>query len=115
MVKPINSGGESIFPDEVEAVLRYHPDISNAAVVGIPDRLMGEILVAVVEPVAGRPVPTVEEFTEFCTGRMAGYRVPRAILPVERVVLTAAGKPDYDWAREVARARLVDQGVSGAQ
>src|SRR5947207_15501625 len=58
MVKPINSGGESIFPDEVEAVLRYHPDISNAAVVGVPDRLMGVTHGGSVEPAAGRPGPT---------------------------------------------------------
>src|ERR1700761_2439743 len=105
MVKPIKSGGEAIFPDEVEAVLRYHPDVANAAVVGLPDRLMGEILVAVVEPEPGRSVPTIEDFIQFCTGRLSGFKVPRAVVAVDHVTLNNRGKPNYEWAREVAIAQ----------
>jgi len=102
VVKPIKTGGENVFPDEVEAVLRYHPDVVDAAVVGVPDRLLGERLVALVQPEPGKAGPTVEELTVFCRARLVGYRVPRAVIEVGEIMRLASGHPDYDWARAVA-------------
>jgi len=101
-VKPIRTGGENVFPDEVEAVLRYHPRVADAAVVGVADRLLGERLVALVQPPPGEAGPTVEELTEFCKARLVGYRVPRSVITVGEIRRLASGHPDYDWARAVA-------------
>ena len=85
MVKPIKTGGENVFPDEVEAVLRYHPSVADAAVVGVPDRLLGERLVALVQPAPGEAGPTVEDLTLFCRARLVGYRVPRSVIEVGEI------------------------------
>jgi 3-oxocholest-4-en-26-oate---CoA ligase len=111
-VKPIRTGGENVFPDEVEAVLRYHPDVADAAVVGVADRLLGERLVALIQPAAGEAAPTVEELTEFCKARLVGYRVPRSVIPVDEI-RRLAGHPDYDWARAVAAGAGSDGGKGG--
>jgi 3-oxocholest-4-en-26-oate---CoA ligase len=102
VVKPINTGGEYVFPDEVEAVLKYHPRVADAVVVGVKDRQLGERLVALVQPAPGEATPSLAELTEHCRARLVGYRVPRVILTVESVVRLDSGKPDYDWARGVA-------------
>ena len=102
MVKPINTGGEFVFPDEVEAVLKYHPKVRDAVVVGVDDRQLGQRLVAIVQTAAGEATPTLEELTELCRARLVGYRVPRSIVIVDEVTRLASGKPDYDWARGVA-------------
>jgi len=114
-VKPIRTGGEDVFPDEVEAVLRYHPDVADAAVVGVADRLLGERLVALVQPAAGEAAPTVEELTEFCKARLVGYRVPRSVIPVDEIRRLESGHPDYDWARAVAAGAGSDGGEGGTK
>jgi len=108
MVKPITTGGENVFPDEVEAVLRYHPKVVDAAVVGVADRLLGERLVALVQPAPGQRGPTVEEITEFCRARLVGYRVPRSVIEVGEIRRLTSGHPDYDWARAVAAGASSD-------
>jgi 3-oxocholest-4-en-26-oate---CoA ligase len=101
MVKPINVGGEQVFPDEVEAVLKYHPGVADAAVVGVDDRLTGQRLVALVQP-SGGAAPSLEDLTHFSKARLAGYRVPRSLVVVETIKRLESGRPDYDWARAVA-------------
>ena len=100
-MRPITSGGETIFPDEVEAVLRYHPDVDDAAVVGLPDTMMGEYLVALVAAPPERPVPTVEEVRAFCVGRLSGFKVPRHVLAVP-AIRRDGKRIDYQWARATA-------------
>jgi acyl-CoA synthetase (AMP-forming)/AMP-acid ligase II len=97
----INSGGEKIFPEEVEAVLKGHPAVFDAVVTGIPDERWGERVAAVVEPREGAE-PTVEELDAHCRERLSGYKVPRTYAFVDRMVRSPAGKADYRWARETA-------------
>jgi len=95
----INSGGEKIFPEEVEAAVKTHPDVFDAIVVGIPDARFGERVAAVVRPRRGRAAPTLEGLQEHCRSLIAGYKLPRQMLVVDEIPLTAAGKPDAKAAR----------------
>jgi 3-oxocholest-4-en-26-oate---CoA ligase len=97
----INSGGEKIFPEEVESALKAHPQVFDAIVVGVPDDRWGQAVAAVVEPRPGA-TPTLEELDHHCRGHLAGYKVPRRLSLVERVVRSPSGKPDYPWAQKVA-------------
>jgi acyl-CoA synthetase (AMP-forming)/AMP-acid ligase II len=98
----INTGGEKVYPDEVEAVLKAHPKIADAVVVGLPDERWGERVTAVVSSAAPGDEPTLDDVSAHCRTRLAGYKVPRSMCVVRDVVRTPAGKPDYRWAREVA-------------
>ena len=101
----INSGGEKIFPEEVEAVVRSHPEVMDAIVVGAPDERFGQRVAAIVEPRPGRPVPSLEQVQEHCRQHLAGYKVPRELHAVDRIERSPSGKPDYPWANAiVARA-----------
>lgn len=97
----INSGGEKIFPEEVESALKAHPDVVDAVVVGVPDDRWGERVAAVVQPRPGR-APTLHELDAHCRTLVAGYKVPRELHLVERVERSPSGKPDYPWAKRVA-------------
>jgi acyl-CoA synthetase (AMP-forming)/AMP-acid ligase II len=97
----INTGGEKVFPEEVEAVLKSHPDVFDAVVVGIPDERFVERVAAVVQPRSGTK-PTLEEIQAHGRTRLAGYKVPRHLVLVDEMVRTPAGKPDYRWAKSVA-------------
>jgi len=97
----INTGGEKVFPEEVEASLKEHPDVFDAVVVGVPDERWGERVVAVVQPRTAR-APTLQEVQDFLRARLAGYKVPRDLVVVEKVERQPSAKPDYRWARERA-------------
>jgi acyl-CoA synthetase (AMP-forming)/AMP-acid ligase II len=97
----INTGGEKVYPEEVEGVLKAHPDVFDAVVVGVPDERWGERVVAVVQPRDGAHV-TVEGIRDHVHTRLAGYKVPRAVVEVDAVVRSPSGKPDYRWAKEIA-------------
>ena len=97
----INSGGEKIFPEEVEAALKSHPDVFDAVVVGVPDDRFGEQVAAVVQARPGAS-PTLVALAAHCRTKVAGYKVPRRLVLVEEVERTPAAKPDYRWAKEVA-------------
>jgi fatty-acyl-CoA synthase len=99
----INTGGEKVYPEEVEAVLKQHREVADAVVVGAPDARFGQRVVAIVEPVAGTK-PDLESLQVHCRAHLAGYKVPRAAHLVDAVVRTPAGKADYTWARAVATA-----------
>ena len=100
----INSGGEKIFPEEVEAALKAHPDVFDAVVVGVPDERFGERVAAVVNVRDGVDAPTLEELQEHCRTRIAGYKVPRELHLVDEIPRTPVGKPDYRWAKRLATA-----------
>ena len=102
----INTGGEKVFPDEVETPLRDHPAVADAVVVGVPDDRWGERVVAVVQPKPGA-APTLEDLQMHCRELVAGYKVPRGLVLVEKVIRTPAGKPDYRWAKEEAMKATV--------
>jgi len=98
----INSGGEKIFPEEVEGALKAHPAVFDALVVGVPDERWGSRVAAVVQLRPGRQV-TLEELAAHCRGQIAGYKVPRELHVVEQVRRSPSGKPDYPWAQHLAR------------
>ena len=97
----INSGGEKIFPEEVEAALKSHPDVFDAVVVGVPDERFGARVAAVVAP---RPdtEPTLEALVEHCHTKIARYKAPRELHLVDEVQRSPSGKADYRWARAAA-------------
>jgi acyl-CoA synthetase (AMP-forming)/AMP-acid ligase II len=97
----INTGGEKVYPEEVEAAIKAHPSVVDTLVVGRPDERFGEQVVAIVEPAEGAAAPTLDELMAHCRTYVAGYKLPRAVCVVERVERNPAGKPDYEWARRV--------------
>ena len=103
----INSGGEKIYPEEVEAALKGHPDVFDALVVGVPDARYGQHVAAVVQARPGSR-PTLSQLDSFVRAEIAGYKVPRSLWLVEEVKRSPAGKPDYRWAKEQTEARPAD-------
>ena len=101
----INTGGEKVYPEEVEAVVKGHPDVFDAVVVGVPDERWGERVVAVVKPAPGT-TPRLDDVQAYCRDKLAGYKVPRDICVVDEIVRSPAGKTDYRWAKERAVAAL---------
>jgi fatty-acyl-CoA synthase len=99
----INTGGEKVFPEEVEQALKSHPAVLDALVVGLPDPRWGERVVAVASLRAGHAT-TAEALREHCRASIAGYKLPRAVAFAEEIRRTNTGKPDYAWARETALA-----------
>ena len=87
----IVSGGENVYPAEVEAVLRGHTAVTEACVVGIPDAEWGQRVVAMVQ-VAKDETVSPDDLITFCRQHLAGYKIPRYIQLVEQLPLTASGK-----------------------
>jgi 3-oxocholest-4-en-26-oate---CoA ligase len=98
----INTGGEKVFPEEVEAALKAHPAILDATVVGLPDERWGEQVAAVISLHPGEEPPTLEQVREHLNTRIAGYKCPKTLHVVDEVVRSPAGKADYRWAKDVA-------------
>jgi len=97
----INSGGEKVYPEEVEMALKAHPAIYDAVVVGVPDERWGERVAAVVQTRPDAHV-SLQDIQEHARTRVAGYKVPRELHIVDEVRRQPSGKPDYPWAKEVA-------------
>jgi 3-oxocholest-4-en-26-oate---CoA ligase len=97
----INSGGEKVFPEEVEAAVKSHPAVYDALVVGVPDERWGQRVAAVVQPRPGT-APSLDSVQQHCRARIAGYKVPRELHIVPEVQRSPSGKPDYPWAQRVA-------------
>lgn len=106
----INTGGEKVHPEEVEEVLRSHPDVYDVAVAGVPDERWGERVVAIVQPRPGCAAPTVEAIHAHCEGHLARYKLPRSVL-VDEIQRTPVGKLDHSWAKARAAA-LVDGAIA---
>jgi 3-oxocholest-4-en-26-oate---CoA ligase len=97
----INTGGEKVYPEEVEGVLRQSRAVYDVVVVGVPDDRWGERVVAVVQPTSGT-VPTEGELMALVRASLAGYKVPKQVIFVDEVVRSPTGKADYRWAAEKA-------------
>jgi acyl-CoA synthetase (AMP-forming)/AMP-acid ligase II len=97
----INSGGEKIYPEEVEAALKANPDVFDAVVVGVPDERWGERVTALVQL---RPdhAATSEDIATHARTKVAGYKVPRVVHFVDEIARQPSGKPDYPWAKALA-------------
>jgi 3-oxocholest-4-en-26-oate---CoA ligase len=101
----INTGGEKVFPEEVENALKSHPDVFDAVVIGVPDERFGETVAAVVRFREGAE-PDLVDLQDHCRLHIAGYKVPRRLVSVDAIVRSPAGKPDYRWAKSTAMAGL---------
>ncbi len=104
----INSGGEKIYPDEVEMALKSHPAVFDAIVVGVPDDRWGERVAAVVQPRPGQ-APTLAEIDAHCRAKISGYKVPRELHLVDEMRRSPSGKADYKWAKQVAERNAAGQ------
>jgi 3-oxocholest-4-en-26-oate---CoA ligase len=100
----INSGGEKIFPEEVESAVRSHPDVMDAIVCGASDERWGQTVAAIIQPRVGHEAPSLEAIQEHCREAIAGYKVPRRLHVVETVERSPSGKPDYQWAASIVNA-----------
>ena len=101
----INTGGEKVYPEEVEGALKSHPDVFDAVVVGVPDARWGERVVAVVQTREGAR-PDFDGIDAHVRGHVAGYKAPRDVVFVDAVVRSPSGKPDYRWAKQTAMQHL---------
>ena len=99
----INTGGEKVFPEEVETILAGLDGVQDAVVVGVDDDFWGQRVVAVVQ--ASKAI-TLDELQHYLRGYLAGYKLPRDLVRVEHVVRLENGKADYAWARQQALTRL---------
>lgn len=97
----VNTGGEKVHPQEVEAALLTHPAVTDAAVVGVPDDTWGERVAAVVATTD--PALTAAELGDFVRPHLAGYKVPRTIVLLPELPRTPTGKLELAWAKRVAR------------
>jgi acyl-CoA synthetase (AMP-forming)/AMP-acid ligase II len=110
----VNTGGEKVFPEEVEGALKSHPDVFDALVIGVPDELLGQRVAALVQLRPGAPAD-LGVLQEHVRRQLAGYKVPRSIWLADAIQRTVSGKADYGWAREYAASHApgLDR-VSGA-
>jgi len=99
----INTGGEKVYPEEVEAVVKSHPSVADALVVGRRHAKWGQQVVALVQLVDGAGLE-LDELDAHCRPHLAAYKLPRDLVTVERMQRSPTGKPDYDWARRSATA-----------
>jgi len=90
--------GQNIYPSDIEDVLSAHPKVAEAAVVGVPDELRGEVVRAIISLKEGE-VATEEEIRRFCRQHMADYKVPKQVIFVDSLPKTAAGKIDKEDLR----------------
>ncbi|RLB52226.1 MAG: acyl-CoA synthetase [Deltaproteobacteria bacterium] len=100
--KCINTGGEKVFPEEVEEALKAHPDIIDALVVAVPDPRFGSKVAAVFNTRDNKHL-SLDEVKEHCRKHVARYKLPRQITITETVSRMPSGKPDYPWAEKIAR------------
>ncbi|HEX6476652.1 MAG TPA: acyl-CoA synthetase [Acidimicrobiales bacterium] len=105
----INTGGEKVYPEEVEEVLKEDPAVADAACVGVPDERFGESICALIQPVVGTPVDE-EQLTQHVRGRLAGFKVPRSYITVQSLGRSPAGKLDYPGLSKLARASVSSSG-----
>lgn len=98
----INTGGEKVYPEEVEQALKSHADVYDALVAGVPDERWGNRVAAVVQLREGADALTLDAVQAHCRTRLAGYKIPRALVLADRIQRSPSGKADYRWAKAVA-------------
>ena len=101
----INTGGEKVYPEEVEEALKEHPAIRDAVAVGIPDEKWGEAICAVVEPQTGHSIDEADVIAHV-KSRLAAFKAPKRVLTVETIGRAPNGKVDYKRLREEATSRV---------
>jgi acyl-CoA synthetase (AMP-forming)/AMP-acid ligase II len=97
----VNSGGEKIFAEEVERAVAGHPAVADVVVAGRASERWGQEVVAVVQLAAGRQA-TADDIVDHAARHIARYKLPKAVVFVDRVQRSPSGKADYRWAREQA-------------
>jgi 3-oxocholest-4-en-26-oate---CoA ligase len=97
----INTGGEKVYPEEVEGVLKAHPLVADAVVVGKRSQRWGEQVAAAVQPFDPAEPPDLDDLASFCRSHLAGYKVPRHVVFVDEVIRSSSGKADFGWARRM--------------
>ena len=102
----INTGGEKVYVEEVERVVKSHPAVYDALVVGMPSERWGQQVTAVVSLVAECVAPSADALRAHCAPHLADYKVPKAVVVAPEIVRSPSGKPDYDWAKRHAAAVL---------
>jgi acyl-CoA synthetase (AMP-forming)/AMP-acid ligase II len=98
----INTGGEKVYPEEVEQALKSHPDVYDALVAGVPDEKWGNHVAAVVQLRGGADRLSLDDIQTHCRSHLAGYKIPRQLVITETIQRSPSGKADYRWARSVA-------------
>jgi fatty-acyl-CoA synthase len=101
----INTGGEKVFPEEVEEALKRHPSVRDAVAVGIPDQRFGETICAVVEAAPGSD-PALKDLADFVKEHLAAYKAPRHLVLVDTIGRAPNGKVDYKRLKGVAFEQL---------
>jgi fatty-acyl-CoA synthase len=99
-------GGENVYPREIEEFLYTHPDILDVQVIGVPDERYGEELCAWIKLREGAQVLGADEVREFCTGKLAHYKIPRYVMLVDEFPMTVTGKIRKVQMREESAAKL---------
>ena len=102
----VNTGGEKVFPEEVEGAIKEHPDVFDTLVIGIPDERLGQRVAAIVQPRDGASLD-LDDLEAVVRRHVAGYKVPRTVWLTDHIGRTPSGKADYAWARRFADERLV--------
>jgi fatty-acyl-CoA synthase len=101
----INTGGEKVFPEEVEEALKQHPSVRDAVAVGIPDQRFGETICAVVEAAPGAN-PDLHTLSEHVKAHLAHYKAPRHLVLVDTIGRAPNGKVDYKRLKGVALEQI---------
>jgi acyl-CoA synthetase (AMP-forming)/AMP-acid ligase II len=101
----INTGGEKVYPEEVEMALKSHPDVFDTLVIGTPDERFGQAVTAVVQPREGAE-PTLESLKEHLRASLSGYKLPRSLVLVSEIPRHATGKANYPEAKRLATSAL---------
>jgi acyl-CoA synthetase (AMP-forming)/AMP-acid ligase II len=105
----INTGGEKVFPEEVEGAIKEHPSVFDSLVIGIPDERLGQRVAAIVQPRPGADLD-LAALEAVVRQHVAGYKVPRTVWLTGEIGRTPSGKADYVWARRFADAKLAAAG-----
>jgi 3-oxocholest-4-en-26-oate---CoA ligase len=109
----VNTGGEKVYPEEVEMAIKRHPAVYDVLVVGIPDEKFGQAVAAVVQVREGHSVE-LDELREFLRASLSGYKLPRALTIVPEIPRNATGKAQYPRAKELVMQSRTDQSPEGA-
>ncbi len=102
----VNTGGEKVYPEEVEMAIKAHPAVYDVLVVGIPDEKFGQAVAAVIQPREGQTVE-LEELRTFLRDHLSGYKLPRTVAIVDEIPRNATGKAMYPKAKEIAMGATV--------
>jgi 3-oxocholest-4-en-26-oate---CoA ligase len=109
----VNTGGEKVFPEEVEGALKSHADVFDALVIGVSDERLGQSVAALVQPRDGVRLD-LDDLESHLRNEIAGYKVPRSVWVVDGISRTVSGKADYTWAHGYTREHAPARGQAGA-